>query len=235
VELDIRFNQLASLPDFLGHLPRIEKIWCKGNPLPALPSYHTKLDLEEPQSPEWWDPKTDNEWTTKGQKSTSFETLLIKESSSVLDQAIFTKFIHLAAQLGFDPATISKVYAVSNKGLVANFNNHRATFGSKHAEAPSLFRKDDWRDLEDKEQRQGYLDWHAAFAAQFGWNSEDNLPRVIPMLQGTSEVGAWAVCENGFGRTSSVDPGYYGAGMYSPPSSIMPTSMPPIPQTVGSF
>ena len=33
------------------------------------------------------------------------------------------------------------------------------------------------------------------------------------MIQGTDEVAAWNICENGFGTVASLDAGWYGQGL----------------------
>jgi len=212
-ELDLSHNLLKKLPDFLDHFPKLKKIHVEGNPLATYPSYISKIDPNFPlDSSFWnWEPANkckwyaDIDWKAKGSKNTRYSALLVNDAS---DQGISDKFRLIAAQLGFDPRTASRLYAVSNEKLMVCFNNLLDLLGTQSGRG--------WENistLSHAEQRQRFLDWHEHLANRCAWNSAER-PLVIPMLQGTTEPAAWSICENGFGTTGTTDAGYYGSGIY---------------------
>jgi hypothetical protein len=62
-------------------------------------------------------------------------------------------------------------------------------------------------------QREQFIKWHSDYSSRFSWNDLTR-PRVIPMLQGTSEAAVWQICQQGFGVVGTTDDGFYGAGIY---------------------
>ena len=115
--------------------------------------------------------------------------------------------------LGFDPKVATKVFAISNEKLLSNFENYRDTLYAKHRANPKLFKKEDWMAMSEAEQRKEFIAWHSAFSSKFPWN-DGNKPRVLPLLQGTSEGAVWQICQQGFGVVGTTDDGFYGAGVY---------------------
>ena len=79
--------------------------------------------------------------------------------------------------------------------------------------------------MPEAEQRKEFIDWHSDLSGKFSWYDKTR-PRVVPMLQGTSEGAVWQICQQGFGVVGTTDDGYYGAGVTSPPS-LGPRTNPP--------
>jgi len=213
----VSYNSLTSLPDFLGELPSLQSIRVKGNFMEAFPSaYPSKLDLGIPSKFNFWDVKKERiQWDALGRTVGNLSLLLARDGPTAQDERAIDKFNFVAALLGFDPRVASQVHLVSNEKLRVNFDNFRHTTESKHASASFLFKKDDWKQAGAPEQRQRFLDWHAALANKCPWNTSDPkaLP-VIPMICGTTEGGAGNACGNGFGTSGTTDAGYYGSGTY---------------------
>ena len=108
----------------------------------------------------------------------------------------------------------TKVFAVSNEKLLTNFEGYRDILYAKHrVDSVALFKKDDWMTMLEAEQRKEFIDWHSDLCGKFSWNDKTR-PRVVPMLQGTSEAAAWKICQQGFGVVGTTDDGFYGAGVY---------------------
>ena len=59
-----------------------------------------------------------------------------------------------------------------------------------------------------------FLDWFLTSAGKFEWNNDPAKPKCVPMLQGTSEVAVWQICQQGFGVVATTDDGFYGRGVY---------------------
>jgi len=167
------------------------------------------------QAMSWWSWSVDStsSWTTKGFETTRYSSLLVKEGTHTHHQPALDKFHLIAAQLGFDPKVATKVFAISNEILLTNFENYRATLYAKHRANPGLFKKEDWLTMSEGQQRKEFIGWHTALSDRFPWNDKTK-PRVIPMLQGTSEGAVWQICQQGFGVVGTTDDGFYGAGVY---------------------
>src|SRR5205085_7099879 len=74
-----------------------------------------------------------------------------------------------------------------------------------------------WKDEEESERRRAKREWTKAFLVKktglFGWNSFEVVP-VLATIHGTAATAAWKICSGGFAALSSLDSGYYGAGIY---------------------
>jgi len=67
--------------------------------------------------------------------------------------------------------------------------------------------------MPEAEQRKKFIAWQSDLSGKFSWN-DNTRPRVVPMLQGTSESAVWQICQQGFGVVGTTDNGFYGAGVY---------------------
>jgi len=167
------------------------------------------------QAMSWWGwPIDSTSWATKGFETTRYSSLLVKEGARIHHQPAFDKFRLVATQLGFDPKVATKVFAVSNEKLLTNFEGYRDILYAKHRDdSVTLFKKGNWKDMPEAEQRKKFIDWHSVLCKKFSWNNQTR-PRVVSMLQGTSEGAAWKICQQGFGVVGTTDDGFYGAGVY---------------------
>ena len=178
-----------------------------------LPTEKAKVKVAT-QAMSWWGWSVDSaSWATKGFETTRYSSLLVKEGAHIHHQPALDKFNFVAAQLGFDPKVATKVFAISNEKLLTNFENYRDTLYAKHRANPGLFKKEDWMPMSEAQQRKEFIAWLHAFSDRFGWNDKSK-PRVVPMLQGTSEGAVWQICQQGFGVVGTTDDGFYGAGVY---------------------
>jgi len=179
------------------------------------------------QAMSWWGWSVDStSWVTKGFETTRYSSLLIKEGTHIHHQPALDKFNLVATQLGFDPKAATKVFAVSNEKLLTNFEGYPDILYAKHLiDSVTLFKKDDWKDMPEAQQRMEFIDWHSDLCGKFSWNDKTR-PRVVPMLQGTSESAVWKICQQGFRVVGTTDDGFYGAGVTSPPSSGTPHNTP---------
>ena len=166
------------------------------------------------QSLSWWAWNVNTAWTEKGFSANRYFSLLVKEGEKIHNQPALEKFNEAAAAMGFSPGLVHKVYAVSNDKLLQGFENYRDLLWGKHRKSPALFKKDDWTVAPEANQRQAYLDWSEKYAKRYNWNTDPSKPNVIPLLQGTMDVAAWQICQQGFGVTATTDDGYYGRGIY---------------------
>jgi len=166
------------------------------------------------QAMNWWGWSVDSPtWATKGFETTRYSSLLVKDGTHTHHQPALDKFNLVAAQLGFDPEIATKVFAISNETLLKMFEGYRDTLYGKHRANPGLFKKEDWMEMPEVQQRTEFIAWHSTYSDKFSWNDKTR-PRVIPMLQGTSESAVWQICQQGFGVVGTTDDGFYGAGVY---------------------
>jgi len=167
------------------------------------------------QAMSWWGWSVDSaSWTTKDFETTRYSSLLVKEAAHIYHQLAFDKFQLVATQLGFDPRVATKVFAISNDKLLSNFENYRDVLFARHrGDSAALFKKDDWKTMPEAEQRMEFIAWHSNHSDKFNWNDKAK-PRVVPMLQGTSEGAVSQICQQGFGVVGTTDDGFYGAGVY---------------------
>jgi hypothetical protein len=180
-----------------------------------LPEVKPKIKVVS-QAASWWEWIRDSSWTEKGFAANRYYSVLVSEGIKTHHSVAQEKFKLVAAHLGFSTDLIHKIYAISNEKLLVGFNNHRDSIWGKHRKSPDLFKKTDWLQLDQINQRSNFLGWLDAFCNRFTmWNSTDeSRPKVIPMLQGSSAAAVWQICQQGFGVTATTDDGFYGRGIY---------------------
>jgi hypothetical protein len=167
------------------------------------------------QALNWWGWSPDSSWASKGFDTTRYHSLLVKEGTKIHNTLVLDKFKAAAGWLGFNTDQVHKIYAVSNSKLLTNFENYRDTLMGKHRASPGLFKKTDWTEMDPDGRRKLFLDWFLTSASKYEWNYKDaGKPKVVPMLQGTSEQAVWQICQQGFGVTATTDAGFYGKGVY---------------------
>ena len=109
------------------------------------------------------------------------------------------------------------IYAVYNPMLVSTLGLTREKFNQRAALSAEVFLKEKWRDLEEPEKKLIKREWTKNFLLQkiglFPWNSFEPVP-VLATIHGTAGSAAWKICSGGFAALSSLDSGYYGAGIY---------------------
>jgi hypothetical protein len=172
------------------------------------PEQRRGSDLSIPDIP--WNLNT-KDWKTNGDKGLKYQSLLIKEGGDISDPDLFKKFTFFCEQLGFTSSEADKVYAISNPTLSSSFTNYRKTLSAKHR-SKDAFNKNDWKETFQWEQRERYLSVLNDFSDKFPEWYQDS--KSILLIQGTSLDAAWKICQNGFGKASTRDNGFYGQGIY---------------------
>jgi hypothetical protein len=161
----------------------------------------------------WWSWGVDSSWVCKGFESNKYHSLCIKEGSFIYNKAAMDKFKQISINLGFALNSFKKVYAISNPALLKMFEGYRDTLHGRHRANPALFKREDWTEKDEAGTRATFLAYHSQLASKFPWN-DGSKPRVIPMLQGTSEAAVWQICQQGFSFVGTTDDGFYGKGAY---------------------
>ena len=187
----------------------------RGNPNPEAAGRTTVLTAQDPNPSHtitlqnWWVwNSSGSTWTPNG----NFSMTVARDGQTVENPEALEKFNTVASQLGFDPSSATRVYAISNKTTLKKFEEYRDLLHGRWTSNPTLWKKVDWHTLPGVEQRQQVLDWYSSYASVFNWNGEK--PRVIPMLHGSRDDVVWQVCQDGFGGDSVAEDGYHGKGIY---------------------
>lgn len=115
-------------------------------------------------------------------------------------------------------AKVKKVEAIHNPILSRNFDSHLRILWSKHLTNPQLFKSDHWRSMDPDDPAEKMLkfrlfDHFSDYVDHFPWNKHLKLP-VVCMLQGSTKTASESISENGFSVVATLDPGYYGKGIY---------------------
>jgi len=112
---------------------------------------------------------------------------------------------------------VKEIYAVYNQMLVSAFGLTREKFTQRAAQSAEVFLKEKWRENDESDRRRAKREWTMAFLKKkisyFPWNSFKAVP-VLATIHGTAASAAWKICTGGFAALSSLDSGYYGAGIY---------------------
>jgi len=112
---------------------------------------------------------------------------------------------------------VKDIYAVYNPMLVSAFGLTKEKFTQRAVQSADVFLKEKWKDEEESERRRAKREWTKAFLLKktglFAWNSFESVP-VLATIHGTAATAAWKICSGGFAALSSLDSGYYGAGIY---------------------
>ena len=95
-----------------------------------------------------------------------------------------------------------------------SFELHRALVITKHITAPSLFKKGNWKSMDNPTLRSEIVAEHEKHLAKFEWNASEQL-KVSLMVQGTTTEAGWSIAQGGYGVIASVnDQGWFGKGIY---------------------
>jgi len=108
---------------------------------------------------------------------------------------------------------IVKAIAIDNQGLTYRFSNALSTLTDRHKKFPQLFAKKDWHSMSGPKQRKATLDYLDSRYAIEPWNN-DKTVKVLPAAHATKDAIVSSLCSGGFGTVASLDPGWYGQGVY---------------------
>jgi len=159
----------------------------------------------------WWDFGIVKDNLTNDQ----MESLLIVDNGKIVDQEFFSKLELLMHSFGGHSDHIRRAYAIDNPSLRMAFEKAQENIEQKQRDSPSLFKVDDWKQMQQKQLREQML-WHLNMKIGLFrkiWNDGSEI-FAVPMIQGTDEDSAWKICKNGFGMVGRKDAGYYGKGIY---------------------
>ena len=126
---------------------------------------------------------------------------------------LYQKLASLVPLLGEKAEVIQQAYWINNPRLATQFEVFLDCITAKHSLNPSEFNSQGWKyatvDHDLKAEYTAKLNDHLTLASNLL-----NMSGVIPVVQGTRENAAHRIAKNGFGTLASLDPGWYGQGIY---------------------
>jgi len=114
---------------------------------------------------------------------------------------------------GFQTINAKKIFAIHNERLLSAVQYWEKSLEERFRSSEKLFKSDNWKEKDDKDERYQVLKNINHFIAQFDWNNFSSA-KIIPMLQGTSIETAWKIAQTGFTTVATLDSGWYGRGVY---------------------
>jgi len=114
----------------------------------------------------------------------------------------------------FDLEGIEAVYEVYNPTLTSNFVSGHTLLEKRIQNDPTVFAKKDWKNYNDKDQREIVSNQFRKLVQRFEWNDLAPTAPILSVIHGTSTGIGWKIIETGFASLASLDAGWYGAGMY---------------------
>jgi len=152
-----------------------------------------------------------NEWTQVGDNPPLFKKLLTSEK----DKAFVLNIFELLDGGGIG---VKEIWAVYNPMLVSSLALTKEKFANRAENSANIFGKESWKENKNEsERRVAKRTWTKGFLEKkiflFPWNTFSSVP-ILATVHGTAGANAWKICQGGFAALSSLDSGYFGAGIY---------------------
>jgi len=169
----------------------------------------TRSETDETRD-RWWRPPLISE----DQATPQTHLVLACEQGKIKHQPLYDKLVALLPTIDAKLEDITKAYWVGNPILTTLFDSAIESIGWRQEINPSKFRSTDWESMPESPQKRAFMkNYESLRASSEGWNSASKIP-IVAVVQGTSENSAHSIASNGFGTASSLDPGWYGSGIY---------------------
>jgi len=107
--------------------------------------------------------------------------------------------------------SIVKISAVYNQNLVDAFVAGQTNWIIRLDDNQKLFQQNAWKD--NLELREWVMTEFKNRVSSFPWNEGANFP-ILPACHGTDMSKAVKICNSGFASINTLDPGFYGKGIY---------------------
>ena len=130
------------------------------------------------------------------------------------DPTVCDELARYLAFFGGNLNDVAEAYKLSSAELAESFKNHRRLVGKHHESAPQVYAKKDYLGFKDSQHRLAYVNHLNSKFDRFSELQERGKANVVPVVQGRSENAAWWIANTGFGYSPTLDPGYYGSGLF---------------------
>jgi len=107
-----------------------------------------------------------------------------------------------------------------NSILATRFSAQRQVLAHRFKQDPTLFKRQDWKKLDEVQRRTFVRDTFDKYVSSFEWNAKEGDIPVIPVAMGSSMTNAVHLVKNGFTPELSVSTGDFGTGMYVSTSAV---------------
>jgi len=150
----------------------------------------------------------------KGGPSTPYRSINLVKDAQIVDSE-FQKVEEILKKCGGEKTgRIVDVIALQNDALEKSFIFYCHSLIEKFRSSPILFKKENWKSKQDKDERLWVHEQYLKFSKQFkDWTEHPDVP-VLPVFQGTSKATAYKIAQTGFSTVATLDDGFYGRGMY---------------------
>ena len=123
----------------------------------------------------WWNTKPNEKvkWEEKGYIETRYIRYLLRDNKqNVVDNGneYLKKLELLLTFFGGDMKQINKAYVLFNDKLFNSFQNYRSFLSNQQRANSGKFKKDDWKNGNDSEQKRKFHDHYIKMAEIFDWN-----------------------------------------------------------------
>jgi len=163
----------------------------------------------------WWELSPSGKWEKKGAKGSEIQSLSFYLNGVSKDDELVGKLKVALWGCGGSLDDVEEAFALHNPSSQQAFEAHRVLVATRHITTPSMFKRDDWKLMEEASARAAMITEHEGHLSKFEWNSTEQL-KVSLMIQGTTTDAGWSIAQGGFGVVSSEDdPGWYGKGIYT--------------------
>uniref|UniRef100_A0A6B2KWM3 PARP catalytic domain-containing protein n=1 Tax=Arcella intermedia TaxID=1963864 RepID=A0A6B2KWM3_9EUKA len=153
-------------------------------------------------------------WVTGGGPTTPYRSITIVENGKVLEGQEFLKLKGILRKCKTEKCgKIVDVIGISNEALERAFTFYSHALMEKFRSSPSIFKKEHWKTKADASQRVWCLSQFQKYAKKFKEWVPGDVP-IIPVFHGTNMPVALKIAQTGFSTVATLDPGFYGRGIY---------------------
>jgi len=163
----------------------------------------------------WWELTPSAKWDKKGAKGSEIQSLSFYSNGAGKDDELVGKLKVALWGCGASVDDVEEAFALHNPSSQQAFEAHRVLVATRHITTPSMFKRDDWKLMEEANARADMVAEHERHLSKFEWNGSEQF-KVSLMVQGTTTEAGWSIAQGGFGVVAREgDQGWYGRGIYT--------------------
>ena len=143
-------------------------------------------------------------------------TDLVFKDNEIFDEKAYAELLAYMQAMHGNMSEIQEAHRVTQKGQQTSFEEHREMLARQHQTTPASFCRKDYLEgeSEEKKLKLEYIKHLNGKVDQFRHLQERGKTNVVPVVQGRTEVAAWKIATTGFNYAPTLDPGWYGSGIY---------------------
>jgi len=146
----------------------------------------------------WWELTPSAKWDKKGASGLGeIQSLLFYLNGVGKDDELVGKLKVALRGCGASVDDVEEAFALHNPSSQQAFEAHGVLVATRHITTPSMFKRDDWKRMEEASARADMVTEHEAHLSRFEWNTGEQL-KVSLMVQGTTTEAGWSIAQGGF-------------------------------------